>query len=299
MCSMLVSARGFRNETDSCVVRLFHVVSAHALKNEVFRLYIKEDSSHDVCLEIQIPIVNQSFDYFSICTNGTNRPFVFAWLTSQLMRCSLQMVYRSTEELTIRSNGTNRYQSTDYFSVCTNGTNRPSIFAWLTSQLMRCSLKMVYRSTEKLTIRSNGTNRNQSTDYFSVCTNGTNRPSIFAWLTSQLMRCSLKMVYRSTEKLTIRSNGTNRNQSTDYFSVRTNGTNRPFVFAWLTSQLMRCSLKMVYRSTEKLTIRSNGTNRNQSTEYFSICTNGTNRPFVFARLTSVMRCISPMEFRSN
>ena len=40
MCSMLVSARGFRNEIDSCVVRLFHVVSAHALKNEVFRLYI-------------------------------------------------------------------------------------------------------------------------------------------------------------------------------------------------------------------------------------------------------------------
>ena len=190
MCSMLVSARGFRNEIDLCVVHLFHVVSAHALKNEVFRLYIKEDSSHDVCLEIQIPMVNQSTDYFSICTNGTNgtnRPFVFAWLTSQLMRCSLQMVYRSTEELTIRSNGTNRNQSTDYFSVCTNGTNRPSVFAWLTSQLMRCSLQMVYRSTEKLTVRSNGTNRNQSTDYFSICTNGTNgtnRPFVFARLTS-------------------------------------------------------------------------------------------------------------------
>ena len=252
MCSMLVSARGFRNEIDSCVVRLFHVVSAHALKNEVFSLYIKEDSSHDVCLEIQIPMVNQSIDYFSICTNGTNgtnRPFVFAWLTSQLMRCSLQVVYRSTEELTICSNGTNQNQSTDYFSVCTNGTNgtnRPFVFAWLTSQLMRCSLRMVYRSTEELTIRSNGTNRNQSTDYFSVCTNGTNRPFVFAWLTSQLMRCSLQMVYRSTEELTIRSNGTNRNQSTDYFSVCTNGTNRPFVFAWLTSQLMRCSLQMVY-----------------------------------------------------
>ena len=138
-------------------------------------------------------MVNQSTDYFSICTNGTNgtnRPFVFAWLTSQLMRCSLQMAYRSTEELTIRSNGTNRNQSTDYFSICTNGTNgtngtnRPFVFAWLTSQLMRCSLQMVYRSTEKLTIRSNGTNRNQSTDYFSICTNGTNRPFVFARLTS-------------------------------------------------------------------------------------------------------------------
>ena len=66
------------------------------------------------------------------CTNGTNQPFVFAWLTSQLMRCSLQMVYRSTEELTIRSNGTNQNQSTDYFSICTNGTNgtnRPFVFA--------------------------------------------------------------------------------------------------------------------------------------------------------------------------
>ena len=107
------------------------------------------------------------------------------------------------------------------------------------------------------------------------------------------MRCSLQMVYRSTEELTICSNGTNQNQSTDYFSVcnnGTNGTNRLLVFAWLTSQLMRCSLQMVYRSTEKLTIRPNGTNRNQSTDYFSICTNGTNgtnRPFVFARLTSV------------
>ena len=80
-------------------------------------------------------MVNQSTDYFSICTNGTNRPFVFAWLTSQLMRCSLQMVYRSTEELTICSNGTNRNQSTDYFSICTNGTNgtnRPFVFARLT-----------------------------------------------------------------------------------------------------------------------------------------------------------------------
>ena len=32
MCSMLVSARGFRNEIDSCVVRLFHVVSASCIK---------------------------------------------------------------------------------------------------------------------------------------------------------------------------------------------------------------------------------------------------------------------------
>ena len=55
-------------------------------------------------------MVNQSTDYSSTCTNGTNRPFVFARLTS-VMRCSLQMVYRSTEELTIRSNGRNRKAS--------------------------------------------------------------------------------------------------------------------------------------------------------------------------------------------
>ena len=48
------------------------LVSAHALKNEVFHLQVNEGSSHDVCFEMQIPIVNQSTDHFSICTNGTN-----------------------------------------------------------------------------------------------------------------------------------------------------------------------------------------------------------------------------------
>ena len=99
MCSMLVAARGFRNEIDSCVVRLFHVVSAHALKNEIFRSYIKEDSSHDVCLEIQIPMVNQSTDYFSICTNGTNRPFVFginAAIWGSLTRTSISYTFLTT-----------------------------------------------------------------------------------------------------------------------------------------------------------------------------------------------------------
>ena len=49
------------------------LVSAHALKNEVFR---------DVVFEMQTPMVNQSTDYFSICTNGTHSLQV-------LMRCSL------------------------------------------------------------------------------------------------------------------------------------------------------------------------------------------------------------------
>ena len=48
----------------------------------VFFLKIEEDSSHDVCFEMQIPMVNQSTGYFSICNNGANRPFVFAGLTS-------------------------------------------------------------------------------------------------------------------------------------------------------------------------------------------------------------------------
>ena len=46
-------------------------------------------------------MVKQSTDYFSTCsngTNGTNRPFVFARLTSVN---KMEMVYRSTEELTI------------------------------------------------------------------------------------------------------------------------------------------------------------------------------------------------------
>ena len=68
---------------------------------------------------MQIPIVNQWTDCFSICTNGTNgtngtnRQIVFARPhgLQVLMRCSLQMVYHSPEELTIRANGTNRKES--------------------------------------------------------------------------------------------------------------------------------------------------------------------------------------------
>ena len=63
--------------------------------------------------EMQIPIVDQWTDCFSICTNGTNRQIVFARPHGfqVLMRCSLQMVYQSPEELTIRANGTNRKAS--------------------------------------------------------------------------------------------------------------------------------------------------------------------------------------------
>ena len=63
--------------------------------------------------EMQIPIVNQWTDCFSICTNGTNEQIVFAWPHGfqVLMRCSLQMVYQSPEELTISANGTNRKAS--------------------------------------------------------------------------------------------------------------------------------------------------------------------------------------------
>ena len=66
--------------------------------------------------EMQIPIVNQWTDCFSICTNGTNgtnRQIVFArpYDFQVLMRCSLQIVYQSPEKLTIRANGTNRKAS--------------------------------------------------------------------------------------------------------------------------------------------------------------------------------------------
>ena len=64
---------------------------------------------------MQIPMVNQSTGYFSICTNGTNgtNDHSFSHGLQVLMRCSLQMVYRSTEELAIRSSGTNRKASSD------------------------------------------------------------------------------------------------------------------------------------------------------------------------------------------
>ena len=55
-------------------------------------------------------MVNQSTDYLSTCANGTNRPLVFAGLTS-VNEMQFTKVYRSTEELTIRSNGTNRKAS--------------------------------------------------------------------------------------------------------------------------------------------------------------------------------------------
>ena len=71
------------------------LVSAHGLKNE---LYSCVRACHDVCFQMQIPMVNQSTDSFSICTigtNGTNRPFVqVSNGLHVLMRCISPMLYQ-------------------------------------------------------------------------------------------------------------------------------------------------------------------------------------------------------------
>ena len=76
--------------------------------------------------EMQIPIVNQWTDCFSICTNGTNRQIVFArpYDFQVLMRYSLQTVYQSPEELTIRANGWN---GTNRKASLTNRNSLPMV----------------------------------------------------------------------------------------------------------------------------------------------------------------------------
>ena len=69
MCSALVSAHGLK--ADRSIFMCSALVSADGLKNEIY-------------------------SYFTICTNGTNG------------ECSLHLLYQSVEELTIRTNGTNR-----------------------------------------------------------------------------------------------------------------------------------------------------------------------------------------------
>ena len=93
-----------------------------------------------------------------------------------LIRCGLPIVY----------------QSTDSFFICTNGTigtNRQIVFAWL-SGVNEMQLTNGDQLNEKLTIRTNGANRQASFTMvifyqWFVCTNGTigtNRQIIFAWL---------------------------------------------------------------------------------------------------------------------
>ena len=71
------------------------------------------------------------------------------------------MVYRSTEELTIRSNGTNRLTSFPFVPMVPMVPIDHS-FSHGLQVLMRCISPMEFRSTEELIIRSNGTNRKVS-----------------------------------------------------------------------------------------------------------------------------------------
>ena len=68
------------------------------------------------------------------------------------------MVYRSTGELTIRSNGTNRLTSFPFVPMVPIDHS----FSHGLQVLMRCISPMEFRSTEELTMRSNGTNRKVS-----------------------------------------------------------------------------------------------------------------------------------------
>ena len=105
MCSALVSAHGLKHVMCSALV------SAHGIKESWFFAYRSRK------IQVMTFVLRCRFQWL------TNRlptfPFVpmvpidhsLSQGLQVLMRCSLQMVYRSTEELTIRSNGTNRKAS--------------------------------------------------------------------------------------------------------------------------------------------------------------------------------------------
>ena len=105
MCSALVSAHGLNHVMCSALV------SAHGIKESWFFAYRSR----------KIPVMTFVLRCrFQWLTNQlATFPFVpmvpidhsFSHGLQVLMRCSLQMVHRSTEDLTIRSNGTNRKAS--------------------------------------------------------------------------------------------------------------------------------------------------------------------------------------------
>ena len=111
MCSALISVHGLKNEF---IFMCSALVSAHGIKESWFFAYRSRK------IQFMTFVLRCRFQWL------TNRlptfPFVpmvpmvpidhsFSQGLQVLMRCSLQMVYRSTEELTIRSNGTNRKAS--------------------------------------------------------------------------------------------------------------------------------------------------------------------------------------------
>ena len=122
MCSALVSVYGLKNEI---IFMCSALVSAHGLKHVMCRALV---SVHGIkeswCFayrsgKIQVMTFVLSCGFQWLTNRLATFPFVpmvpidhsFSHGLQVLMRCSLQMVYRSTEELTIRSNGTNRKAS--------------------------------------------------------------------------------------------------------------------------------------------------------------------------------------------
>ena len=144
--------------------------------------------------------------YICICFSCRLPYILCCCIHCALIRCGLPIVY----------------QSTDSFFICTNGTigtNRQIVFAWL-SGVNEMQLTNGDQLNEKLTIRTNGTNRQASFTMvifyqWFVCTNGTigtNRQIVFAWL-SGVNEMQLTNGDQLNEKLTNRTNGTNRQAS--------------------------------------------------------------------------------------
>ena len=108
MCSALVSAHGLKHVMCSALV------SAHGIKESWFFAYRSRK------IQVMTFVLRCRFQW--LANRLPTFPFVpmvpmvpidhsFSQGLQVLMRCSLQMVYRSTEELAIRSNGTNRKAS--------------------------------------------------------------------------------------------------------------------------------------------------------------------------------------------
>ena len=144
MCSALFSVHGLKNEVYSCVACLFRFMDKRTRYIDVWRAcfgsWIKERDIFMCSAFVSAHGIKESWFFAYRSRKIQGMTFVlrcrFQWLTNRLptfpfvpmvpmvpidhsfsqglqvlMRCSLQMVYRSTEELTIRSNGTNRKAS--------------------------------------------------------------------------------------------------------------------------------------------------------------------------------------------
>ena len=161
-------------------------LGSHSLRTRNIYIALAPLGSHTLC---SLQMAYRSTVYFStgaIGTSGTNRQVVSARLSSVNI-CSLQMEHRSAASFSIGAIGS-------------NGTNGQIIYARL-SGVNICILQIVYQSINYV---SNGIDLNQ----WHQSTNCLRMHG-----TQVAMRCRLQMVYQWTEKLFIRTNGTNRKAS--------------------------------------------------------------------------------------